>query len=225
MLNVNRTIISFREIPDISEAAHKSRLLLRHSYRESLQGGNLDPGLTAEGWDYAVECGKLLKGMKDVCFGASPRKRTFQTVEALAKGGKLCDSDISITPYPQLHDTALFSPPEMLGVSVEEKTLPQLLKTYFSEGSAPTMIKRKDFAENLVDFLIGSEFEKKNVIIATHDIILIALLSHFQVYPFHEGDWCGYIQGALLYSDARGQWTICYVVPDKEKRKECTLFV
>ena len=55
MLNVNRTIISFREIPDISEAAHKSRLLLRHSYRESLQGGNLDPGLTAEGWDYAVQ--------------------------------------------------------------------------------------------------------------------------------------------------------------------------
>jgi hypothetical protein len=113
----------------------------------------------------------------------------------------------------------------MLGVSVEEKTLPQLLRTYFTTGSAPTMIERQEYAVSLANFLTGTEFEKKNILLATHDIVLIALLSYFEVYPFHEGDWCGYIQGALLYSDKEEQWTICYVVPDKENRKECTLFV
>ena len=225
MITVNKTIVSFREIPDLSAASSKSVLLVRHSYRESLQGGNLDPGLTAEGWAYAVECGKFLQGMKEVCFGASPRKRTFQTIEALVEGGHLGDGENTITPCPRLHDTSLFSPPEMLGITVADNTLPQLLRQYFSTGHAPSMIDREKYANDLVDFLTGTEFEKKNVILATHDIVLLALMSHFRVYPFCEEDWCGYVQGALLYSDSQGQWTICYTVPDKENRKECKLFV
>ena len=224
MIDVNKKIISFKEIPALSENASATILLLRHSYRESLQGG-LDPGLTEEGWAYAVECGKLLKGLKDVCFGASPRKRTFQTVEAIIEGGELTNKGGVIVPFPQLHDTSLFSPPEMLGVSVADNTLSQLLREYFTTGKAPSMIGIKDYAGSLADFLTGTRFEKKNVILATHDIVLIALLSYFRVYPFCEKDWCGYVQGAFLYSDARGQWTICYTVPDKETRKACQLFV
>ena len=225
MINVNKEIISFKEIPLLSENAGKSVLLLRHSYRESLQHGNLDPGLTAEGWEYAVECGTFLKGMKDVCFGASPRKRTIQTVQALIKGGELCEGEPLIATFPQLHDTAMFSPPEMLGVSIAENTLSQLLRTYYATGNAPSMIGLEEFAGGLADFLTGTEFGKKNVILATHDIVLIALLSFFRVYPFREEDWCGYVQGAFLYSDKNGQWTICYAVPDKATRKECKLFV
>lgn len=224
MIDVNKKIVSFKEIPALSENASATILLLRHSYRESLQGG-LDPGLTEEGWAYAVECGKLLKGLKDVCFGASPRKRTFQTVEAIIEGGELPNKGGVIVPFPQLHDTSLFSPPEMLGVSVADNTLSQLLREYFTTGKAPSMIGIKDYAGSLADFLTGTRFEKKNVILATHDIVLIALLSYFRVYPFCEKDWCGYVQGAFLYSDARGQWTICYTVPDKETRKACQLFV
>ena len=224
MIDINKKIVSFKEIPALSENASATILLLRHSYRESLQGG-LDPGLTEEGWAYAVECGKLLKGLKDVCFGASPRKRTFQTVEAIIEGGELPNKGGVIVPFPQLHDTSLFSPPEMLGVSVADNTLSQLLREYFTTGKAPSMIGIKDYAGSLADFLTGTRFEKKNVILATHDIVLIALLSYFRVYPFCEKDWCGYVQGAFLYSDARGQWTICYTVPDKETRKACQLFV
>ena len=224
MIDVNKKIVSFKEIPALSENASATILLLRHSYRESLQGG-LDPGLTEEGWAYAVECGKLLKGLKDVCFGASPRKRTFQTVEAIIEGGELPNKGGVIVPFPQLHDTSLFSPPEMLGVSVADNTLSQLLREYFTTGKAPSMIGIKDYAGSLADFLTGTRFEKKNVILATHDIVLIALLSYFRVYPFCEKDWCGYVQGAFLYSDASGQWTICYTVPDKETRKACQLFV
>ena len=224
MIDVNKKIVSFKEIPALSENASATVLLLRHSYRESLQGG-LDPGLTEEGWAYAVECGKLLKGLKDVCFGASPRKRTFQTVEAIIEGGELPNKGGVIVPFPQLHDTSLFSPPEMLGVSVADNTLSQLLREYFTTGKAPSMIGIKDYAGSLADFLTGTRFEKKNVILATHDIVLIALLSYVRVYPFCEKDWCGYVQGAFLYSDARGQWTICYTVPDKVTRKACQLFV
>ena len=225
MINVNKEIISFKDIPALAESAGKSVLLLRHSYRESLQNGNLDPGLTVEGREYAIACGKFLKGMKDVCFGSSPRARTIQTVQALVEGGELCEGTPLIVEYPQLHDTAMFSPPEILGAYIADKTLTGLLRTYFTTGNAKSMISLKDFACGLADFLTGTEFEKKNVILATHDILLIALLSYFRVYPFYEEDWCGYIQGAFLYSDRNGQWTICYTVPDKSARKECRLFV
>jgi broad specificity phosphatase PhoE len=225
MINVNKKIISFKDIPSLSESVRKSVLLVRHSYRESLQNGNLDPGLTAEGWDYAVECGKFLKGMKDVCFGSSPRKRTIQTVQALVKGGELQTEEPLIAEYPQLHDTAMFSPPEMLGITIADNTISQRLHTYFSTGNEPSMVALKDFAGGLADFLTGTDFGKKNVILATHDILLIALLSFFRVYPFREDDWCGYVQGAFLYQDKNGQWTICYAVPDRETRQQYKLFV
>ena len=225
MFNVNKEIISFNEIPAIAEKSSKSVLLVRHSYRESLQNGNLDPGLTGEGWDYAVSCGRFLKGLKDVCFGASPRKRTFQTVQALIEGGELGPKESFIEAYPRLHDTSLFSPPEMLGVTVADNTLVPLLLKYYATGSAPSMIDLKDYASGLADFLTQTEFEKKNVILASHDIVLIAFLTYFKVYTFREDDWFGYVQGALLSSDSAGQWTIAYAVPDKENRKECKLFV
>ena len=218
MFNVNKKIISFNEIPALAEKASKSVLLVRHSYRESLQGGNLDPGLTEEGWEYAVACGRFLKGLKEVCFGASPRKRTFQTVQALIEGGELGPGDSFIEACPRLHDTSLFSPPEMLGVTVADNTLVPLLRKYYATGSAPSMI-------DLKDYLTQTEFEKKNVILASHDIVLIALLTYFKVYPFREDDWFGYVQGAFLFADSTGQWTIAYAVPDKENRKECKLFV
>jgi broad specificity phosphatase PhoE len=225
MFNVNKEIISFNEIPALAEKASKSVLLVRHSYRESLQGGNLDPGLTVEGWDYAVECGRFLKGLKEVCFGTSPRKRTRQTVQALIEGGELAPRESVIEAFPQLHDTSLFSPPEMLGVTVADNTLVSLLRKYYTTGSAPSMIDLKDYASSLAEFLTQTEFEKKNVILASHDIVLLALLTYFKVYPFREDDWFGYVQGAFLSSDSAGRWTIAYAVPDKENRKECSLFV
>ena len=87
------------------------------------------------------------------------------------------------------------------------------------------MIDLKDFAGNLASFLTTTEFEKKNVILATHDILLIALLTYFKVYPFREDDWCGYVQGAFFYQDKTGVWTISYAVPDKNNRPQCKLFV
>lgn len=222
---VNQEILSFKDIPIIAASSHKSILLLRHSYRESLQNGSLDPGLTPEGWEYAVSCGKLLKDMKEVCFGASHRKRTIETVRAIIEGSKQGDEKSPIEDYPLLYDTALFSPPEGLGLAIENHTIPQLLKCYFTSGNAPTMKGRKEFAESLTDFLTGTSFAKKNVILASHDIILMALLTHYKVYPFHEEDWCGYVQGVFLHQDPAGNWTISYAVPDKENRKKHKLFV
>lgn len=224
MLNVNREIISFKNIPHIADISKRSVLLLRHSYRESLLNGNYDPGLTAEGREFAEKCGTLLKGLKNVCFGASPRKRTIQTVKAIMKGADLGENNY-IAEYMQLHDTAMFSPPENLAIFIENGSLQLLLKEYFATGNAPAMINIKDFCDNLTDFLTADDFAKQNVILSTHDIILIALLSFFKVYPFAQNDWCGYVQGAFLYQDMSEKWTISYTVPDAENRELCKLFV
>ena len=224
MIHVNHQMLSFKEVVELSKFSARSVLLLRHSYRKSLKEGGLDPGLTQEGWEYARQCGTLLKGMTELSFGASPRRRTFETVKALMEGGNLGE-DAPIVPYGILHDTALFSPPELLGSAIAENSLIPLLQRYFSTGSAPGMIPVPEYASSLAKFLTETPFAKKNVILGTHDIILIALLSAFKVYPFTQEDWCGYVQGAFLAQDGKGTWTIYYTVPDIEKRQRCRLFV
>ena len=135
-LVIHTEILSFNDIPLLAEKFDKTVLLLRHSMRETLNHG-LDPGLTAEGRNYALQCGKLLTGLADVSFGASPRKRTIETAQALQEGGKLGNSEIDI--YTEIQDTALFTRPENLALSLQNGNLPEILKEYFSTGKAEGM--------------------------------------------------------------------------------------
>ncbi|MBR2435562.1 MAG: phosphoglycerate mutase family protein [Lentisphaeria bacterium] len=224
MMIAEKEIVSFREIPALAAASRRSVLLIRHSYRESLQNGNFDPALTAEGRAYAVACGEALKGLNNVSYGASGRKRTIETVQCLIEGAQL-DPAGSIAVCPQLHDTAMFSPPEGLMDSLTDGTITKLLVDYYSTGNAPGMIPLETFANDLAGFLTGPGFQTRNVLFATHDIILVSLMTWFKVYPFVLDDWCGYLQGAFLTQNDNGDWTIRYAVPDLEKREPYQLFV
>lgn len=221
MLNVNKEIFSFEDAVAVSRTAQRSVLLLRHSYRESLAQGNYDPGLTQAGWDYAVACGKFLKGMENVTFVSSSRKRTLETLKALICGAELENGEI---PHlAQLHDTALFEKPENLGISIEEGTLPALLKEYYATGNAPGMRPVQEFVPELLGALTAPR-PRPNVICCTHDIIAVALLNFYKVYDFTPSDWCGYVQGAFLYLQDE-KWQIAYIVPDKSARPLTGLFV
>ena len=220
-MNIIPHIVSFAEIPEIAANSERTVLMVRHSFRKSLVNGNHDPGLTDAGYEYAIECGKYLKGMQNVYFGASSRKRTMETVKGLISGAGF--SSREITPCPLLHDTAMFLKPENLGIAIENGSIPALLKSYFTTGTAPGMGDIKEFAPELAAFLTGS-FPCPNVILSTHDIVVVALLSFYKVYEFKQEDWCGYIHGAFLYLK-QGVWNIAYTVPDAEKRQLTQLFV
>lgn len=220
-MNIIREIISFEEAAKIANASTQSVLLLRHSYRESLVNGNHDPGLTSAGWAYAVECGKFLKDIKNVCFASSPRKRTTETVQAIIRGGQLSESEI--VPHMEIHDTAMFTKPENLADAIENNLIPALLKEYFATGSAPGMRHIGEFAPNLLEFLTAPR-PCPNVIMSTHDIVVVALLSFYKVYKFTQNDWCGYVQGVFLYLQ-NGNWNIAYCVPDAKNRPINQLFV
>ena len=89
MIQVCHRILSFREVAAWAEKGVSVRLLLRHSMRRSLTEGTLDPGLTPEGTEYALSCGKLLAGLKDLTVGSSPRLRCHETAQCLIRGGDL----------------------------------------------------------------------------------------------------------------------------------------
>lgn len=220
-LVVHTEILSFSDMPFLAENFDRTVLLLRHSMRETLNHG-LDPGLTAEGKNYALQCGKLLTGLADVSFGSSPRKRTIETAQALQTGGKLGNSAIDI--YTEIQDTALFTRPENLALSLQNGNLPEILKEYFSTGKAPGTLDLADYSEKLLNFLAGTKFRTRNTILLSHDIICAALLLPQKVYPFKLDDWCGYIQGAaLLFSG--DSCHLYYIVPSAENRQKSALFV
>ena len=223
MLHIHKEILSFSDMPEIAARSEKTVMLIRHSFRESLQNGSHDPGLTAEGREYALQCGTYLRGMKDICFGSSPRKRTVETIQALIDGADFEPSEIKL--HSVICDTAQFQTPEDLDITIDSGNIPELLKQYFSTGIAERMIPLPVYHKRLLDFLMTTAFEKKNAILATHDIIIAALLLPLNVYPFRQDDWCGYVQGAVLYQSSDGDWTIGYIVPDKNSRKKCELFV
>ena len=218
---VNTEILSFSDMPLLAEKFDKTVLLLRHSMRETLNHG-LDPGLTVEGKNYALQCGKLLTGLADVSFGSSPRKRTIETAQALQQGGELGNSVIDI--YTEIQDTALFTRPENLALSLQNGNLPEILEKYFSAGKAPGTLDLAVYSEQLLNFLAQTKFKTRNTILLSHDIICASLLLPQKVYPFKLDDWCGYIQGgALLFSgDA---CCLHYIVPSVEKRQKSALFV
>lgn len=222
-LKIQKKILSFREIPELAAKSQKAVLMLRHSIRESLNNGTYDPELTKEGFAYALECGSLLAGLEDVCFCASPRKRTIQTAEAVMQGAELGKCDIRTAP--EIKDTVIFETPEDLYNSLAGGYAGKLLKEYYSTGKAAGMIDLKDSHAALIRFLTETEFEKKNCILTSHDIIVMTLLAPLEIYPFTLEDWCGYVQGAALFMDEKGKWSIYYTVPDAASREKYALFV
>ena len=223
MLHIHKEILSFSDMPEIAAHSEKTVMLVRHSIRESLQNGSHDPGLTAEGREYARRCGTFLRGMNEVCFGSSFRKRSVETVQALIEGAGFELSEIKL--YPVIGDTAQFQRPEDLDITIDNGNIPALLKQYFTTGIAERMIPLPEYHKSLLRFLTTTEFGNRNVILASHDIVIAALLLPLNVYPFRQDDWCGYIQGAALYQSSNGDWTIGYIVPDKNTREKYTLFV
>ena len=222
MIKANTNIISFRDIPQLSEKSVRSVLLVRHSMRETLQNGNHDPALTPEGHSYAVECGKLLSGWSDVCCGASARRRTFDTVKDLLKGANISCGEIAVVP--EIYDAALFVSEEEFNRSIDDGDIHEMLRVYFETGDVSGMVNIKLFTEKLIARLTGSA-EKKNLLLGSHDIVIVALLHTLGVHHFVPDDWCGYIHGAFLTLDADGNWQAYYAVPDKENRKKYALFI
>ena len=104
-LQIKQGILSFREIPGLAERAAKSVVLLRHSMRESLNKGS-NPGLTPDGTAYARQAGTFLAGLRDVGFGASPRKRSIETAAALRLG--MDGTEGEIRTYQDIADTFMF---------------------------------------------------------------------------------------------------------------------
>lgn len=221
MMNIVKEILSFPETVAASEKAKKSVWLLRHSMRESLTAG-LDPGLTREGKFFAQECGAMLAGIDKPFFGASPRLRCIETVKAIMEGGNYGENPI--TTFPELHDTALFDPPDALGRAVTEGNTAQLLAEYFSKGTAPEMIPLEEFSSRLLTFLKNVS-GSRNTMLITHDIIAVSLMLPHKVYDFQQDDWCGYVQGAFLFLDENEVWNLAYTLADKQNRKKYQLFI
>ena len=222
IVKANTNIISFNEIPKLANESQRSVLLVRHSMRESLQNGNYDPGLTTEGHNYAIECGKLLAQWSDVSCGASARKRTIDTIKDLLEGANIDGGNIELVP--EIYDAAMFESEEIFNLSIDNGEIPKLLQIYFATGNAPGMVNMKLFTNRLLKRLTSNQ-GKKNQLLATHDIVIVALLHTLGVHKFVQDDWCGYVQGAFLAQDNQGNWQVYYAVPDKENHQKYTLFI
>ena len=107
----------------------------------------------------------------------------------------------------------------------EEKTLAVANWAQVRWTSKPVLIHPLTGEQHNLGSLTETDFGRKNAVLATHDILLVALLSEYNVYPFRLDDWCGYVQGAALFRDKTGVWSIAYAVPDAANRRKYALFV
>ena len=60
---VNPAPVLYGDIPALADDSDRTILVVRHSIRESLRAGSVDPDLTPEGSALAVRGGQLLSGL------------------------------------------------------------------------------------------------------------------------------------------------------------------
>ena len=211
-------------IPALADNSVRTVLLVRHSIRESLRAGSVDPDLTPEGADLARRCGQLIAGLGDgVLFGASPRRRTRNTALCLMKGGGFRTQNVR--EYPELGDLTIFSRPVDFEAMLRTHDTVKVMREYFSSGHAEGLKDMRPFASELLDFLTKPHFPAERVVLVSHDVLAMSILSALGVRTFSVDDWCGYLHGLLLTLGHDGVWTAAYAVPDYDEGKKHRLFV
>lgn len=211
-------------IPAIADNSVRTVLLVRHSIRESLRAGSVDPDLTPEGAELAQRCGQLIAGLGDsVRFGASPRRRTRNTALCMMKGGGFPTQ--TVREYPELGDLTIFSRPVDFEAMLRTRDTVKVMSEYFSSGHAEGLKDMRPFASELLGFLTGSHFPAARMVLVSHDVLAMSVLSALGVRRFSVDDWCGYLHGLLLTLGRDGVWTAAYAVPDFDEGKTHRLFV
>ncbi|MBO7090079.1 MAG: phosphoglycerate mutase family protein [Lentisphaeria bacterium] len=227
MLNsfaVNREPVLLGSVPALADDSDRTVLVLRHSIRESLRAGSVDPDLTPEGVALAERCGRLLAGLgNDVFFAASPRTRTRRTAQCMLEGGGFPRRDVR--DCPELGDLTIFSRPVDFEAMLRDHNTVPVMREYYSTGHAEGLKDMRPFAEELLRFLTGTPFPASRTVIVSHDVLAMAILSALGVRSFTIEDWCGYLHGVLLTRGRDGIWTAAYAVPDFDAGKKHRLFV
>lgn len=227
MLNtiaVNREPVLLGDIPALADASDRTVLMVRHSIRESLRAGSVDPDLTPEGAELARRCGRLLSGLgNDVHFAASPRIRTRRTAQCMMEGGGFPKQEVR--DCPELGDLTIFAHPVDFEAMLRDHNTEPVMREYFSTGHAEGLKDMRPFAEELLSFLTGTPFPASRTVIASHDVLAMSILSALGVRTFLVEDWCGYLHGVLLTRGRDGKWTAAYAVPDYDAGKKHRLFV
>jgi len=221
---VNPEPVLLGHVPAVAADSARTVLLLRHSIRESLRAGSVDPGLTPEGEVLAIRCGRLLSGLGgDVMFGASPRRRTRDTAVCLMKGAGFPFQEIR--ECPELGDLTIFSSPVDFEAMLRTRNTENVMREYFSTGHAAELKDMRPFASELLGFLTETPFPAARAVFVSHDVLAMSILSALGVRAFSVDDWCGYLHGVLLTQGHGGDWTAAYTVPDYDAGKKHRLFV
>ena len=222
-IRINPSPILYSAIPALAEKSDRTVLMVRHSIRESLRAASVDPALTPEGEELAHTCGRLLAGLGDVSFGASPRRRTRDTARCLMEGGAFPPREIR--DCPEIGDLTIFSRPVDFEAMLRTHNTENVMREYYSTGHADGLKDMRPFAAQILKFLTGTPFLSSRMLFVSHDVLAMAVLAALGVRTFAIDDWCGYLHGILLTQDRDGVWTAAYALPDCDDGKKHRLFV
>ena len=223
-IQINPDPVLLGSVSSFAKTSVRTVLVVRHSIRESLRSGSVDPDLTPEGEALATHCGRLLAGLRgEVMFGASPRKRTRNTALCMMRGGGFPVR--SVMECPELGDLTIFSRPVDFEAMLRTRNTEKVLREYFSTGRAEGLKDMRPFAGELLNYLMETPFPAANMIFVSHDVLAMSILSALEVRKFSIEDWCGYLHGVLLTQDRAGVWTAAYAVPDYDAGRTHRLFV
>ena len=222
-IRINPAPVLFSDIPALAETSDRTVLMVRHSIRESLRALSIDPALTPEGEELARRCGKLLSGLGDVSFGASPRRRTRDTARCLIEGGGFRANDIR--DCPEIGDMTIFQHEVDFEAMLRTHNTENVMREYFSTGHADGLKDMRPFGAQILTFLTSEVFRTPRSVFVSHDVLAMAALGALGVRTFSNDDWCGFLHGILLSRDADGVWTAAYAIPDFDEGKKYRLFV
>ena len=207
--------IDFPRVRGLLSGGCRAALFIRHSERPPLLPDDKEFGrtlaLTPRGEAMAREAGRLLAGISDVRFFASPMLRCQMTARCIADGMGLADAAVEDADPLGVHGFYYEDPYAVQDLMRRQGYMAYMLD-YLRDGIAPYSNPLKPATERTAAWL-QSQTEARLGVFVSHDIFIASFLTGLGVRTYTADNWVGYLHGAALIREAEAGWVCHACVP------------
>lgn len=229
VMRVSQETIDLADIRLVLQQGCRIALLMRHSERPPIRADDKEfgrhLGLTPSGIEMATAAGRQLKGIRDVCFSASPMTRCRLTARHFAEG-------MGFT-HPVVHDDEklgvrgfYYEDPYAVQDIMRQQGYMAYMQEYLLNGIAPHSCPIGPATDQLACWLQQRTTTQLGVYV-THDIFVAAFLTGLKVRTFTSEDWVGFLHGAAVIQrpDDNMAWSCQPFIPSRADAHSAPSFV
>ncbi len=194
-------------------------LILRHGERPSIQPDDPTFGaassLTPAGAEMSRKSGRLLAGLPEPNFMASPLVRSRETASYLAEGMGKAGARGGVTAAAGAGEGGIFAEnPLEMHRSYSRYGVREASDIWMTGGHLPGFVDAREGTERFIGWLASLRRPTRTTILVTHDVWIAAILNVAGAAEVRSSRWVAFLQGACVFETAPDEYDVAYCVPE-----------